>query len=152
MARALEFLVLTAARSGEVLGAQWPRKSISPTAFWTVPGETHEGRAETFAFRCAVARVEILTQLPRLKRIRSFPGPYTGSIMSGHNLRRVSRPPGLRRYRAWLFPVGLSAIGPQRDKRPILTTSSKWRSRTRGRQWALRRHIGAAICLRSVGC
>ena len=37
-ARALEFLILTAARSGEVLGAKWPEFDLEE-AIWTVPAD-----------------------------------------------------------------------------------------------------------------
>jgi integrase len=37
-ARGLEFLILTAARSGEVLGAQWPEFDLK-NAVWTVPAD-----------------------------------------------------------------------------------------------------------------
>src|SRR5690606_38078933 len=37
-ARALEFLILTASRSGEVLGAKWPEVDLG-SAVWTVPAE-----------------------------------------------------------------------------------------------------------------
>ena len=37
-ARALEFTILTAARSGEVRGARWSEIDL-PAALWVVPGE-----------------------------------------------------------------------------------------------------------------
>lgn len=37
-ARALELLILTASRTGEVLGAQWPEIDLA-TKTWTIPGE-----------------------------------------------------------------------------------------------------------------
>jgi integrase len=37
-ARALEFAILTAARRGEVLGAQWPEIDL-PASLWVIPGE-----------------------------------------------------------------------------------------------------------------
>lgn len=44
-ARALEFCILTAARSGEVLGLRWPEIDLD-TALWTVPAERMKaGRA-----------------------------------------------------------------------------------------------------------
>ena len=38
---AFEFLVLTAARSGEVRGARWAEIDL-PASVWTVPAEAHE--------------------------------------------------------------------------------------------------------------
>jgi integrase len=41
-ARALEFAILTAARSGEVIGATWPEIDLE-AGVWTVPGERMKG-------------------------------------------------------------------------------------------------------------
>ena len=43
-ALALEFLILTAARSGEVLGARWAEFDLDAKV-WTHSGGSHEGRA-----------------------------------------------------------------------------------------------------------
>jgi integrase len=43
--RALEFLVLTAARSGEVRGARWSEMDLE-SAIWTVPGERMKAAKE----------------------------------------------------------------------------------------------------------
>ena len=42
-ARALEFCILTATRTNEVLGAQWDEIDLA-NALWTIPGRTHEAR------------------------------------------------------------------------------------------------------------
>jgi integrase len=86
LARALEFLVLTAARSGEVLGVKWSEIDIEKH-LWTVPGNRMKGGRE-HRVPLSDCVVEILKQLPRLNEY-TFPGPYTGAVMSGHNLRRV---------------------------------------------------------------
>jgi integrase len=44
-ARALEFLILTAARTGEVIGMQWPEVDLDG-AVWTVPVERMKGHRE----------------------------------------------------------------------------------------------------------
>jgi integrase len=44
-ARGLEFLILTAARSGEVLGAKWPEVDLD-AAVWTVPAERMKAAKE----------------------------------------------------------------------------------------------------------
>jgi integrase len=44
-ARALEFAVLTAARTGEVLGAKWSEIDLK-TKMWTVPGDRMKGNRE----------------------------------------------------------------------------------------------------------
>lgn len=45
VARALEFLILTAARTGEVIGMQWPEVDLDG-AVWTVPVERMKGHRE----------------------------------------------------------------------------------------------------------
>jgi len=62
-ARALEFTVLTATRSGEVLGARWSEVDFEPKV-WTVPAERTKGHRE---HRVPLARraLEILRALPR---------------------------------------------------------------------------------------
>ena len=52
-ARALEFTILTAARTGEVIGATWDEIDLEAKA-WTVGPEAHESRRATP--RCAVGR------------------------------------------------------------------------------------------------
>lgn len=86
MARALEFLALTAARSGEVLGATWNEIDFAKRV-WTVPGERMKGDRE-HRVPLSNRAVEILEQLPRETKF-VFSGPYSGATMSGHNLRRV---------------------------------------------------------------
>jgi len=44
-ARALEFAILTAARTGEVIGAQW-NEIDRDAKLWTIPGERMKGRRE----------------------------------------------------------------------------------------------------------
>ena len=43
-ARALEFLILTAARTGEVLGAQWSEVDLDRALWWLAPGRMKAGR------------------------------------------------------------------------------------------------------------
>ena len=44
-ARALEFAILTAARTGEVIGARWGEVNLAER-LWTVPGERMKARQE----------------------------------------------------------------------------------------------------------
>src|SRR5262249_55669981 len=60
-ARALEFLILTAARVGEVLGARWDEISGD---LWTVPASRMKGRREHRVPLSGQA-VEMLQALPR---------------------------------------------------------------------------------------
>ena len=62
-ARALEFLILTAARTGEVIGACWPEMDLR-AATWTIPKERMKAHA---AHRVPLGprAIEILAGLPR---------------------------------------------------------------------------------------
>src|SRR5262249_51792011 len=86
MTRALEFVVLTAARSGELLGATWDEIDLAKRV-WTVPGERMKG-GRKHRVPLSNRAIELLKQLPRGAKF-VFPGPYSGGMMPGHNLRRV---------------------------------------------------------------
>jgi integrase len=62
-ARALEFLILTAARTGEVIGAYWSEIDLD-NAVWTVPAERMKGHRE---HRVPLSKraVDLLRALPR---------------------------------------------------------------------------------------
>ena len=92
-ARALEFAVLTAARSGEVLGARWPEVDLD-AAVWTVPKRRMKaGREHRVALSPAA-----MTLLRDLLPLRSepdaliFPGQRKNRPLSG-----VAMPAVLRR-------------------------------------------------------
>jgi len=53
-ARALEFAILTAARSGEVLGATWAESDLD-SAVWTVPATRMKAGRETNYWRRSMA-------------------------------------------------------------------------------------------------
>ena len=75
-ARALEFLILTAARTDEVRGARWAEIEGDT---WTIPGERMKAGKEhkvPLSPRC----VEILASLPRRSEF-VFPGGRTGEAM-----------------------------------------------------------------------
>ena len=69
-ARALEFLVLTAARSGEVRGAQWSEIDLNKKV-WTVPAERMKARREH--------RVPLSTQA--IDILKSLPSKKTGGLV-----------------------------------------------------------------------
>ena len=74
-ARALEFLILTAARSGEVRGAQWGEIDEA-AAIWTIPG-TRMKAGRDHRIPLSDAALEVLQGLPRSKDERfvfSSPG------------------------------------------------------------------------------
>lgn len=64
-ARALEFTILTAARSGEVRGARWPEIDLK-AALWTVPAERMKAKKE---HRVPLSKqaVKLLAKLPRVE-------------------------------------------------------------------------------------
>jgi integrase len=64
-ARALEFAVLTAARSGEVRGATWPEIDLD-NAIWTVPAERMKASKE-HRVPLSSAAVDLLKALPRIE-------------------------------------------------------------------------------------
>jgi integrase len=61
--RALEFLILTAARKGEVMGATWDEIDFD-TATWIIPAERMKGHRE-HRVPLASAAIELLQKLPR---------------------------------------------------------------------------------------
>jgi integrase len=86
-ARALEFLILTAARSGEVLGAQWNEVDLNNRT-WTVPAartKAHREHRVPLSDRAA----EILSKLPRAGA-RVFPVPRTAMIDLLQTLRPIT--------------------------------------------------------------
>lgn len=75
VARALEFTILTAARTGEVMGARWVEIDLS-AAMWTIPGERMKGGRE-HRVPLSAAAVDLLKVLP---------GPSAGEFVfpGGH--------------------------------------------------------------------
>jgi integrase len=96
-ARALEFLILTAARSGEVTGATWDEIDLDGRT-WTVPGQRMKGRRE-HRVPLSDAAVDLLRELPRERgNPHVFIGPSAGSGLSHMSLpyimQRMSRADG----------------------------------------------------------
>jgi integrase len=87
---ALEFLILTAARTGEVIGAKWDEVDLE-TAIWTVPGSRMKAKREHRVPLTARA-VEILNAI---KPFRNgdfvFPGRKKGVGLSNMALEAVLR-------------------------------------------------------------
>jgi len=88
-ARALEFAILTAARSGEVRGALWAEFDLKEKV-WTVPGERMKGKVE---HRVPLSKqaIELLEELPRFEKVEVvFPG-VKGQVLSDMTLSAVMR-------------------------------------------------------------
>lgn len=78
-ARALEFTILTAARSGEVRGATWAEIDLDE-AVWTVPGERMKVGKE-HRVPLSPAAVTLLKALPRVEGVDLvFPAPRGGQL------------------------------------------------------------------------
>ena len=79
-ARALEFTILTAGRTSEILGARWDEIDLSDSCCWTVPADRMKaGRAHRVPLSERAA--EILESLPRGSEF-VFPGQRGGKPLS----------------------------------------------------------------------
>ncbi|MBP6130893.1 site-specific integrase [Thauera sp.] len=88
-ARALEFLILTAVRSGEVRGATWDEVDLQ-SRVWTIPAERMKGGKE-HRVPLSDRALELLKALPRLADSNLvFPAPRGGQ-MSDMTLLAVMR-------------------------------------------------------------
>ena len=95
-ALALEFCILTATRSGEVLNATWPELDMKK-AVWTIPAVRRKAGVEHRIPLCSRA-IAILKQLEQAKPARSkflFPGNVRGKPLSNMamsmQLKRMKR-------------------------------------------------------------
>lgn len=87
-ARALEFAILTAARTNEVLGARW--EEISGDV-WVVPAERMKGAKQHRVPLSKQARA-ILKALPRDGSGYIFPGAVAGRPLSNMAMRELMKP------------------------------------------------------------
>jgi integrase len=87
-ARALEFTILAAARTGETLGATWGEVDFT-TATWTVPAERMKGKRE-HRVPLSPQAVELLRGLPREEgNPHVFIGPQAAAGLGGMTLARL---------------------------------------------------------------
>jgi integrase len=87
-ARCLEFTILTAARTGEAIGAQWPEFDFRAKT-WTVPGSRMKaGKAHVVPL--SDRAIEILTTLPRLGDF-VFEGARPGQPLSNTAMLMLMR-------------------------------------------------------------
>lgn len=88
-AKALEFLILTATRSGEVRGAVWDEIDLKEEV-WIIPPERMKANRE-HRIPLSEAALELLTQLPRMVGIPYvFPAPR-GGILSDMAMSKVMK-------------------------------------------------------------
>jgi integrase len=98
-ARALEFVILTACRSGEVRGATWPEIDLDG-ATWTIPAERMKADRE-HRVPLSAAALRLLRHLPRIPGdALVFPAPRGGQL-SDMTLTAV-----LRRMKVDVVPHG----------------------------------------------
>jgi integrase len=88
-ARALEFLILTAARSGEVRGAKWMELD-SDAGVWTVPAERMKARREHRVPLASQAR-DLLERLPKFEGSDFVFSAPRGGMLSDMSISAVMR-------------------------------------------------------------
>ncbi|TVR07408.1 MAG: site-specific integrase [Salinarimonadaceae bacterium] len=139
-ARALEFLTLTAARSGEVRGMTWDEVDFggadkidktdrTPAAIWTVPASRMKAEREHRVPLTAEA-VAILESLPRLEGC-----PYVFFAPRGGQLSDMSLSAVMRRMQEAEEKAGHKGFLDPRNKRPAVPHGL----RSTFRQWAAER-------------
>jgi integrase len=93
---ALEFLILTAARTGEVLGARWNEIDIG-SKIWTIPADRMKGGRE-HKVPLSAAAMAVLDRMKQLNTEYVFSGRKRGKSLSNMALLAVLRrmePPNL---------------------------------------------------------
>lgn len=98
-ARALEFAILTAARSGEVRGATWTEFDIEGKV-WTVPGDRMKAGKE-HRVPLSAAAIKLLQGLPRFEGV-----PYVFAAPRGGTLSDMTLSAVMRRMKVDAVPHG----------------------------------------------
>jgi integrase len=102
-AKALQFMILTAARSGEVLGARWSEIDLR-AAIWTVPAERMKGHRE-HRVPLSQQAVELLQELPRDGGVVFYRSRHPNRPLLHHSepvqiLRRMGRSETVHGFRS----------------------------------------------------
>lgn len=127
-ARALEFLVLTAARSGEVRGAVWEEFDLK-AGLWTIPAERMKAKRE-HRVPLTPAALAIVTAMPKLGGSSFVFAAPRGGELSDMSLSAV-----MRRMQEEEIEVGRKGWLDPRSSRPAVPHG--WRSTFR--DWAAER-------------
>lgn len=98
-ARALEFLILTAARSGEVRGATWDEIDLD-RKLWTVPAERMKAQRE-HVVPLSEAAIKLLKAVPRMQG-----SPFVFAAPRGGALSDMSLSAVMRRMKVEAVPHG----------------------------------------------
>lgn len=110
-AKALEFTILTASRSGEVRGAIWDEIDLA-SKVWTVPADRMKAKVE-HRVPLSSAAIALLKALPRLEgNPLVFPAPRGGQ-MSDATLAAVVKRMNAKRSE------GSAYVDPKQDNRPV---------------------------------
>jgi integrase len=88
-ARALEFTILTAARRGEVLGAECTEFNIDGT-LWTIPATRMKGGREQ-QVPLSQRAIQIVREMMQLRDAFVFPGRSQGAPLSGNMMQNLLR-------------------------------------------------------------
>lgn len=88
-ARALDFLILTAARSGEVRGASWTEIDLN-NAIWTVPAERMKAGVE-HRVPLSNAALKLLKDVPRISDTELIFPSIKGQALSDMTMTAVMR-------------------------------------------------------------
>lgn len=91
-ARCLQFLILTATRSGEARGARWDEIDLED-AIWTVPGRRTKN-GETLRVPLSLAAMELLEHMRGLPGGVVFPSHTTFDVMTDRPLQLICRRSG----------------------------------------------------------
>lgn len=94
-ARCLEFAILTAARSGEALGARWDEIDMAAKV-WTIPRHRMKSGREHRVPLCERARAILAEMEPLREREHVFPGQRSGKPLSVMALAMVLRRMGVK--------------------------------------------------------
>ena len=143
-ALALEFAILTAARSGEVIGARWSEVDLAK-AVWTIPADRMKA-AKEHRVPLSPRAVAILESLQPLGSEYLFPGAKGGRLSGmamAMLMRRMKVDATVHGFRSG-FAIGQ----PNAPAMPMRLPKWRWRTRSATR-WS--GPIGAATCSRSGG-
>jgi integrase len=88
-ARALEFTILTAARTSEVIGAKWSELDLD-AGVWTIPAERMKGGKE-HQVPLSKRAISILEELPRERGGYVFPGARAKAPLSNMAMLELLR-------------------------------------------------------------
>ena len=88
-ARALEFTILTTARTGEAIGAKWSEFDLD-AGVWTIPAERMKAGKE-HEVPLSKRAVELLTELPRERGGYVFPGAKAKAPLSNMAMLELLR-------------------------------------------------------------